>query len=367
MSNSLPQNTEQALQLIRLLYHVNLSVIYDHQSLEAFSRRYRFHPLQHMFSVDNMRHLLRDLNDGQILFLTDAFRVRTAMFYLDGVPVLFGPFTSVLLTERDVKSLLLQYPLPDVTEGDLLYYLNSFPCLPETQVSGILTSLLQVLYPEEKARDILSINYLEKAEFETEAKLASQREDYTRLLEQRYAYEQSFIQSVQEGSSRKAIQALHSMQMDVAYLKRVGTTLENERVGAAIVRTTARLSALRAGLPSLIADRISRQTHSALVQSALYCIENEYTGEITIQSLAEELDVSVNHLISLFKKEMHTTPNVYLRQHRLKQAARILAATDQPVQEVASAVGIPDANYMIKLFKAQYGDTPTEYRRKYRV
>ena len=64
---------------------------------------------------------------------------------------------------------------------------------------------------------------------------------------------------------------------------------------------------------------------------------------------------------------MHTTPNVYLRQHRLKQAARILAATDQPVQEVASAVGIPDANYMIKLFKAQYGDTPTEYRRKYRV
>ena len=402
MPKGLPQSTEQTLQLIRLLYHVNLTVIYDHQSLEAFSRRYRFHPLQHLFSVDNMRQLLRDLNESQILFLTDAFRVRTAIFYLDGVPVLFGPFTSVLLTERDVKSLLLQYPLPDVTEGELLYYLNSFPCLPETQVSGILTSLLQVLYPEEKARDILSINYLEKAEFETEAKLASQREDYTRLLEQRYAYEQSFIQSVQEGSSRKAIQALHSMQMDVAYLKRVGTTLENERVGAAIVRTTARLSALRAGLPSLLADRISRentaaciratrvdeivraqekmvrdfckavranrgQTHSALVQSALYCIENEYTGEITIQSLAEELDVSVNHLISLFKKEMHTTPNVYLRQHRLKQAARILAATDQPIQEVASAVGIPDANYMIKLFKAQYGDTPTEYRRKYRV
>ena len=398
MSNSLPQNTEQALQLIRLLYHVNLSVIYDHHSLEAFSRRYRFHPLQHMFSVDNMRQLLRDLNDGQILFLTDAFRVRTAIFYLDGVPVLFGPFTSVLLTERDVKSLLLQYPLPDVTEGDLLYYLNSFPCLPETQVSGILTSLLQVLYPEEKAREIVSINYLEKPQYWTEENLVSEREDYIRLLEQRYAYERSFMQSIEEGNGRKAIQNLHSMQMDVAYLKREGNALEIERVGAAI----ARLSALRAGLPSLLADRISRentvaciratrvdeivraqekmvrdfckavranrgQTHSALVQSALYCIENEYTGEITIQSLAEELDVSVNHLISLFKKEMHTTPNVYLRQHRLKQAARILAATDQPVQEVASAVGIPDANYMIKLFKAQYGDTPTEYRRKYRV
>ena len=89
--------------------------------------------------------------------------------------------------------------------------------------------------------------------------------------------------------------------------------------------------------------------------------------QISMQSLAEELDVSVNHLISAFKKEMPVTPNVYLRAHRMKQAARILAATDLPIQEVASAVGIADASYMIKLFKAQYGDTPTEYRRKYRV
>ena len=92
--------------------------------------------------------------------------------------------------------------------------------------------------------------------------------------------------------------------------------------------------------------------------------------QISMQSLAEELDVSVNHLISAFKKEMPVTPNVYLRAHRMKQAARILAArmpNYKPPAEAASAVGIADASYMIKLFKAQYGDTPTEYRRKYRV
>lgn len=402
MPKGLPQSTEQTLQLVHLLYHVDLTVINDHQELEAFSEHHRFHPLQHMFSVDNLRQFLRNLDEKRVLVLTDAFQLRTAIFYLEGIPVLFGPFTSTQLTERDVNALMRRFPLPDVTMGELLYYLNSYPCLPETQVAHILASLFQVLYPNEKTREIVNISYLEKPEIESEEKLLVKREDYTRLLEQRYAYEQAFIQNIAEGNGRKAIQNLHSMQMDVAYLKRAGNTLEIERVGAAIVRTTARLSALRAGLPSLLADRISRentvaciravrvdeiiraeekmvrdfckavqanrtQMHSALVQSALYCIENEYTGEITIQSLAEELDVSVNHLISLFKKEMHTTPNVYLRQHRLKQAARILAATDQPVQEVASAVGIPDANYMIKLFKAQYGDTPTEYRRKYRV
>lgn len=54
-------------------------------------------------------------------------------------------------------------------------------------------------------------------------------------------------------------------------------------------------------------------------------------------------------------------------QHRLRQAARILAATDLPIQEVASAVGIADESYMIKLFKAEFGEPPAAYRKKYRV
>ena len=398
----LPPAAEQALQLVRFLYHVNLTVLDDHQALETFSRRFRAHPLQHMFSVDSLRQLLRKLGENELFLLTDAFMIRAALFYMEGIPVVFGPFTSVLLGERDVRSLMQRYPMPNATEAEVLHYLNSYPCLPETQVTHIIASLLQVLYPDENAREIISINYRDKPELESEEKMAVRREDYTRLLEKRYSYERAFIQSIAEGNTRKAIQNLHSMQMDVAYLKRMGTTLENERVGAAIVRTTARLSALDAGLPGLIADRISREntiacfratrvdeiiraqevmvrefckamqenrthTHSALVQSALYCIEKEFTGELTMQSLAEELDVSVNHLIHVFKKEMQITPNVYLRQHRLKQAALILAATDLPVQEVASSVGIPDANYMIKLFKEQFGETPTVYRKKYRV
>ena len=188
----------------------------------------------------------------------------------------------------------------------------------------------------------------------------------------------------------------------MAYLKRIGTTIENERIGSAVVRTTARLAALQAGLPSIIVDKISSDNtlatrkadtalaiisakeqmvrdfcsavqtfrskkYSALVQSAMYYMDREYAHDITVQALADQLDVSVNHIISVFKKETGVTPNVYLRQVRLRQAARILAATDQPVQEVASCVGILDANYLIRLFKAQYGETPTAYRKKYRV
>ena len=402
MPDGMPSSTEQSLQLVRLLYHVNLTVIRDDQELDAFVARCRFHPHQHMLSADALRQLFRMLGEEQLLLLTDAFMVRAALFYIDGIPAIFGPFTSVLLTERDARNLLRRHPLSGVRERELLRYANSYPCLPETAVTHIITSLMQVVYSGGQDLEIVKVSYQEAPEPGSEEKLAGQREDYTRLLEKRYSYERAFIQSIIEGNAGNALRNLHSMQMDVAYLKRIGTTMENERVGAAIVRTTTRLAALQAGLPSVISDKISTENtvavirasrideifraqekmvrefckavwtirsrpHSALVQSALYCIEKEYAEDITVQSLAGDLDVSVNHLINVFKKEMQVTPNVYLRKYRMEQAARILATTDLPVQDVASRVGIADANYMIKLFKAQFGETPNAYRKKHRV
>lgn len=393
---------EQALQLVRLLYHVDLTVINDHQELEEFSNRFRFHALQYMFSPGSLRQLLRQLGEKQLYLLTDAFMICIALFYVDGVPVIMGPFTSVLLTERDVRQLMQQFPVNDVSSGELLHYVNSFPCLPETMGAHIVASLLQVLHPGEQARELVRINYLKAPEFGSAEQMAVKREHYIPLLEKRYAHEAAFIQNIIEGNARKALQNLHSMQMDVAYLKRIGTTLENERYGSAIVQTTVRLAARQAGLPSIIIDQISgkntgkvlrsskideivqaqeqmirefckaiqenrNEKLSALVQSAKYYIEKEYAEDISVRSLAEELEVSVNHLISVFKKEMQVTPNSYLREYRMKQAAHILAATDLPIQEVASSIGIPDANYMIKLFKAQYGETPAAYRKKFRV
>ena len=402
MSTALSQSAEQNLQLLRALYHVNITVIREERDLEDFSERFRFHPLQHMLSPGPLRQLLQGLGENQVYLLTDAFMVRLALFTLHGLPVILGPFTSVLLSTRDVRILLERFPIPENTGSELLHYVNAFPNLPETLTTHIISSLLSVLCPEEATREIVNINYLEKPELEPEEKRAGRREDHTRLLERRYASEQAFIQSILNGNGRDAIHHLHAMQLDVAYLKRIGTTLENERIGAAIVRTTARLTAFHAGIPSVIVDRISSENtvscfraktvdeiiraqekmvrdlcrivqanranaHSALVQSAVYSIQKDYAEELSVQSLADELAVSVDYLIKTFKKEMDTTPNAYLRDYRLKQAARLLSSTDRSVQEIASAVGIPDANYLIKLFKARYGETPTAYRKKYRV
>jgi len=104
--------------------------------------------------------------------------------------------------------------------------------------------------------------------------------------------------------------------------------------------------------------------YSSLVLSCIYHIEHLYQNEIIISDLAEELDVSVNHLISQFHKETGSTPGQFLKHERMQHATWLLASSKLSIQDISSQVGIPDANYFSKQFRQEYKETPSEYRRK---
>jgi len=219
-------------------------------------------------------------------------------------------------------------------------------------------------------------------------------------LKKRYYYEQRFIIDIENGNSRSALLDLHNMQADVKYLKQIGTTMEIEKVAAAITRTTVRLAAMKAGLPIYIIDTLSRKNtiatsnsksvdeilfskenmirdfcnairannnnnYSALVQSILYYFEHNYYKDINLEHISTEIALSKKHIISEFKKETHTTPMTYLKKLRLRQASILLSGTNMKIQDVSSSVGIPDANYFIKEFKKEYGVTPHSYRKNF--
>lgn len=101
--------------------------------------------------------------------------------------------------------------------------------------------------------------------------------------------------------------------------------------------------------------------------SAVYYLERNYNQPVTVAALAQELDVTANYLTAQFKKEVGTAPLACLNQLRMREAARRLARTREPVQDISAAVGILDANYFVKRFKAQFGYTPTEFRRRYGI
>lgn len=394
------EKIKTASQLIHDLYHLPVSPLDSGGRIQAFSQAWMMHTLQNVLAPDILSSLLKRLAPDTILHVTDRFQVQFLLFALNGTPIAIGPFCSLLLTKRDAQFLFQQYQISDLTIKDFLAYRSRFPVISTREALNIASSLLKLADPDDTNRKVEYVDEYKKAISHAQAfgEDGGMRQNYYRLIQERYQIERRFMEDISKGNSHAAILNLRNMQRDVAFLKRIGTTLENERIGAAIMRTMVRIAASHAGLPADAVDLLSsentkavmsartveeiyqekekmvrafsREIHahknrqySNLVLSALYYMEHQFTQPLTVSQLAGELDVSPNYLTACFRKETGLTPVSYLRKIRMKHAASLLANTDLAVQEVSSLVGIADANYFIKQFKKEYQETPSQYRR----
>lgn len=395
---------ETARQLIYDLYHLPISPLDSDESILTFSRTWMMHTLQNVMVPDTLSSILASLADDTILHVTDRFQVRFILLRLKGIPVVIGPYCSLLLTDRDVQFLFEQYRISDLTIKDFMAYHSQFPVISTREALVIASSLIKLADPDNSNRKTEDLDEYKKAILHVQpySEDDGMRQNYYRLIQERYQIERRFMEDISKGNSHAAILNLRNMQRDVAFLKRIGTTLENERIGAAIMRTMVRIAASEAGLPADAVDLLSSQNtkavmaartveeiyqekermvrafcreihshkdrqYSNLILSALYYIEHQFTQPLTVTQIAEELNVSANYLTACFRKETGLTPVSFIRKTRMKHAANLLANTDLTIQDISSLVGIADANYFIKQFKKEYQEVPSQYRRFHRL
>ncbi len=104
-------------------------------------------------------------------------------------------------------------------------------------------------------------------------------------------------------------------------------------------------------------------TCSKVIEETLNYIDEHYTENITLTSMAEIVYANASYLGYLFKKELGVSCVEYVNQKRIDRAARYLLETNMKVYEIMDDVGITDKNYFLRLFKKYKGKTPTEYRK----
>ena len=102
---------------------------------------------------------------------------------------------------------------------------------------------------------------------------------------------------------------------------------------------------------------------SGIVKKAAQYISLNYSRDISIERMAEELHVSRSYLTSRFSAEMGLTPARYLANIRLSQSKELLSTTASPIAEVAAACGFQDSYYFSRFFKVNTGMTPSQYRK----
>lgn len=99
------------------------------------------------------------------------------------------------------------------------------------------------------------------------------------------------------------------------------------------------------------------------LKRALEYIDANYTTNMTLQDMADHLNMSPKHFCRFFHEMTHRSPFDYLNYYRIERACYLLLTTNQSITEIAYNTGFNDTSYFIKIFKRHKETTPRKYRK----
>jgi len=102
----------------------------------------------------------------------------------------------------------------------------------------------------------------------------------------------------------------------------------------------------------------------SLIDRAKRLMKENYALPLTLDALADRLEVNKYYFCRLFQKAERTSPLAYLRDRRVEAAISLLRTTDLPIQEVGRRCGFESPSYFGKVFREYMKLSPTEYRNK---
>jgi AraC-like DNA-binding protein/mannose-6-phosphate isomerase-like protein (cupin superfamily) len=90
--------------------------------------------------------------------------------------------------------------------------------------------------------------------------------------------------------------------------------------------------------------------------------ENIYRN-ITVHELATLSNLTKDHFIRLFKRELDCTPLQYINQKKIERAQLMLVVSSKSIKDVAHALAFDNLSYFYRLFRKLTGTPPQKYKR----
>lgn len=140
-----------------------------------------------------------------------------------------------------------------------------------------------------------------------------------------------------------------------------------ERRGGGVVAEQVRVEKGAELAPALLAlsqrwrEREDGDLDGAIRHALMY-VSRHYGEPISLQSVAEQVELHPNYLSALFARNMQCGFSHYLQRLRIERAKTLLHTTNRKVSDIAADVGFTDSRYFAKVFKSLTGQTPQQYR-----
>lgn len=107
-------------------------------------------------------------------------------------------------------------------------------------------------------------------------------------------------------------------------------------------------------------------TSSVIKEVRIYVEQNYWQEEFSLQEAADHVNLSVQYLSKLFRKEMGVTFVDYLTSVRIRKSIELFQDENLKIYEIAERVGYATQHYFSNVFKKNLGVSPAEYRKKRR-
>lgn len=100
------------------------------------------------------------------------------------------------------------------------------------------------------------------------------------------------------------------------------------------------------------------------VSETVRFIKDNYFMDISLQQVADQVEISANYLCSLFKKDLHISVMDYVNRVRIDKAKELLLNTHLKTYQIAQKVGFADESYFSRIFKKITGYRPNEFKKQ---
>ncbi len=100
------------------------------------------------------------------------------------------------------------------------------------------------------------------------------------------------------------------------------------------------------------------------VKEMIGFVEEHYGEKITLQEIAQSAGLGERECGRCFSRSIGMPPIEYLNRYRIRQAARLIVQTSDPIGQIAEQCGFSSDSYFGKMFREQMGCSPREYRKR---
>lgn len=118
-------------------------------------------------------------------------------------------------------------------------------------------------------------------------------------------------------------------------------------------------------LAHLVMDEVKKTKFAGgqtLVEAIRKYVDENFSYELTLSSLAEMFHLNETYLSGLFKQNAGITFSDYVTKLRMTKAEQLLGESELKLTDIATLVGYSSSSYFSTSFKKYYGMSPKEYR-----